>query len=94
MCTVQVIELDQDIMQSMIQALACALLNSPFKLKCLPVGVTILTMGDTYIVDPTTKQLAAVGLVNHKTRLAFNVDTEELLMSNLEQLQASSLSFT
>ena len=45
-------------------------------------------MGETYIVDPTSKQLAAIGIVTHKARLAFNVDTEELLLSNLEQLQS------
>jgi hypothetical protein len=44
-------------------------------------------MAETFIVDPTSEQLAAVGLVTHKARLAFNVDTEELILSNMEQLQ-------
>lgn len=71
----------------MIQTLAKALLNSPFKLRCLPVGVTILLNKQSgYIVDPTLEQLKDVTATTHKIRLAFNVDTEELLMSNMEQL--------
>ena len=67
--------------------MATALLHSPFKLRCLPVGVTILTLNSgNFIVDPTLKQLREIALVTHKTRLAFNFDTEELLMSYMEQL--------
>lgn len=56
MCTFQVIELDQDIVQAMVQALAKALHHSTFKLRCLPVGVTILQLVDgTLVVDPALK---------------------------------------
>lgn len=51
-------------------------------------------MGETFIVDPTSEQLAAVGLITHKARLAFNVDTEELILSNLEQLQTQHMTLT
>jgi hypothetical protein len=69
----------------MIQALAKALLHSTFKVRCLPIGVTILMLQEgSYIVDPSLKQLREVGLVQHRVRLAFNVDTEELLMSSMD----------
>lgn len=54
LCSFQIIELDQDIVQAMIQALSSALHHSQFKLRCLPVGVTILMIeGGGFIVDPT-----------------------------------------
>ena len=89
LCNFQIIELDQDIVQAMIQTLSKALLNSPFKLRCLPIGVTILLNSQIgYIVDPNLEQLRDTGLTTHKIRLAFNVDTEELLMSSMQQLQS------
>ncbi len=73
----------------MIQTLSKALLNSPFKLRCLPVGVTILLNSQLgYIVDPNLEQLRDLGQTTHKIRLAFNVDTEELLMSSMQQMQS------
>lgn len=69
----------------MIQTLSKALLNSPFKLRCLPIGVTILIdQNSGYIVDPNLEQLREIGTMTHKIRLAFNVDTEELLMSSMD----------
>ncbi len=65
------------------------MLNSPFKLRCLPIGVTILlNQNSDYIVDPNLEQLREIGTTTHKIRLAFNVDTEELLMSSMDQLQS------
>lgn len=40
-------------------------------------------------MDPSLKQLREVGLLQHRVRLAFNVDTEELLMSSMDQLQSN-----
>lgn len=55
MCNFSVIELDQDIVMAMVNAMAVALLNSPFKCRCLPVAVAmqVLKNGAGYIVDPS-----------------------------------------
>ena len=78
----------------MIQALACALHNSALRLRCLPVAVTILQLCDgQYVVDPCLKQLRETRLTKSKTRMAFNVDTEELLMSYSEQNDGEGMDF-
>jgi hypothetical protein len=76
---------------AMTQVLSKALYHSSFKLRCLPVAVTIL--GDSncnYIVDPTLNQLREISITSQKARLVFNVDTEELLVSQMEQTQSGA----
>ena len=72
---------------ALVNSMSVTLLNSPLKCRCLPVAVTLQVDKDgQYFVDPSTEQL--VTPVQSKVRLTFNVDTEELIASSMEQLMA------
>lgn len=76
---------------ALVNSLSTALLNSPFKCRCLPVAATILSQPAGFVVDPTVKQLKEAGAA-YRARLVFNVDTEELISSSLQMLNHGSVS--
>mmetsp|Transcript_11785 Transcript_11785/g.19891 ORF Transcript_11785/g.19891 Transcript_11785/m.19891 type:complete len:166 (-) Transcript_11785:188-685(-) len=61
-----VIECDQDIVQALVNCAATALMQSPFKLKCIPTAIYILIDNSEHsrvelakraLVDPSLKQI-------------------------------------
>ena len=76
----------------MTNCAAVALLSSSLKCRCLPVAITLLhapTPNNT-LVDPTVIELKTSPKFLHKLRLVFNVDTEEILYSSMEQTSGQS----
>lgn len=80
---------------AMTQCLSTALKNSSFKLRCLPICTTLVHIKDQGILlDPNERQLSELAISAFKARFVFNIDTEEILVSSLEQTQTcEGLSF-
>ena len=53
-CSFQIIEIDADLIMSLVNAMSATLLASPFKCRFLPVCIFVLVdKEDNFVVDPT-----------------------------------------
>lgn len=84
----QVIELDADLLQSLVNCASLALLKSGLRCRCLPVAVAmLLKSGDrqkNWIVqDPNVHQIKHQQQFSHHVVMTWAVDTKELIASSL-----------
>lgn len=92
-----ILELDSDILQSMINCASLALYKSDISSRCLPVAITMyLLPGDKrkggsnpsewLLLDPTLSQIKNSQAYSHKQMMVWNVDTNELISQSLTPL--------
>lgn len=93
----QVIEMDADIIQSLVNCASLALYKSTLKCRCLPVAITMLiktadkrthksSPGDWIVQDPNLNQLKHQQQYSHRVTMTWSVDTKELISSSLVPL--------
>ena len=92
--TFSIVELDCDIVQAMTNCASVALMNSTLKCRYLPAAVCVLQeptesndISGVSCVDPSSRQLCNQKNFAQKLRLIYNVDTEELVYSNMESFK-------
>ena len=89
----QVIELDADLMQSLVNSASLALLKSSLRCRCLPVAVAMLLKsgdrskpGSWIVQDPSLHQIRHQQQFSHHAVMTWAVDTKELIASSIAPL--------
>ena len=98
-----VIELDSDLIQTMINCASLALFKSTLACRCLPVGITMFlkptNSGDLkrpqnpnewIQLDPNLAHIKNQSHYSHRGTMVWNVSTQELISQSLTPLKGNS----
>ena len=92
-----ILELDSDIIQSMINCASLTLYKSDIASRCLPISITMFLQSgkekrsskspaDWIILDPTLAHIKNQQAYSHRITMTWNVDTQELISQSLVPL--------
>ncbi|CDW85852.1 UNKNOWN [Stylonychia lemnae] len=92
-----IVELDSDILQSMINCAAIALFNSEIECRCLPIGLCIMVssgvqrknkkeISQWLYIDPNNSLIQDQQQYSHKAIFVMNVNTNEFISTSLKGL--------
>lgn len=92
-----VLEVDSELLQTLINCGTLALFKSSLLCRCLPIAVTMLISGEAngnrqrklhewITLDPNIGHLKRANYYSHKFLLVWNVDTAEVISSSLVPL--------
>ena len=90
-----IIECDQDLLQSLVNCAASALLGSSFQLKCIPTAICILAKdgGTAFQVDPSLEQISSMRQqFTHKLFAVVDSQKEEFIYSSIQPLSWTTTS--
>lgn len=91
-------EIDSDVLSSMLNCAALALNSSPIECRCIPAAVCLLVKADRrdqsdfVLLQPTLGQIRNQIAYSHKANFVVNVDTEELISSLVKPIGVSQSS--
>lgn len=91
-----VIELDSDLLQSMINCASLTLYKSTIQCRCLPIAITMflkpadkrhqLPPKEWIQIDPNYAQIKHAQQYTHRSTMVWNVDVQELVSFSLQPL--------
>lgn len=95
----RIVEMDSDIIQSLVNCAAVALFNSNIECRFIPVGITLMikstegkqskskkNLGEWIQIDPNMAQLKSVNTFSHKATMVLNPNNDELVSTTLVSL--------